>query len=689
MGTNGWYAAHAAGPAAPGAHLGRHSSRAPTPLLGPRLSPSARRARRAACRTDLAAAIVSHGCHRRALPDRWSPPAPARRSTARLGAKWMRGCRCPRSLKQTDVLLGEPPPRRPAHRAARFMASLGSSGPPAPDSGSRTCWSSPRPPPRASSSPALSSNSPSSSPLHRRASAVYLVNDASDAEADRAHPVKRPPPGRRRPGARRRVAYAAGALLAAAAAAAAGLPHRRRRAAGRLLVMQLAYCVSLKHVLVVDLVVVTTGFLMRAMIGGVALGIRLSRWFLITTGVRRALHGLRQALLRGRADGRAGGAPPARCSTEYTTGYLRFVWQLAAGVAVLALLPVGAWRAAVRPRRAAALAPAVGGPVPPGGPAVRGLRRPRPRGRPPRRSSCTTVPSPSSAWSGSPCTGGGRRPVSISRREIAGFALAGVFAYARTSACSSGCAAAWPGIRSPRSRVLPGGLHGRLPGQRLRYLPGQRSGWREYAVFFGVNVAGALVQLPLSGRIALRSRADLRTGRHRLRRDRRDGHRHRPALLGDPDAWSSATAVGGCHGLADEAPADRSWVARLMRTHAWRSYGPRPVHWTRLAAAMTFVSFLVALPADHCRRGDRRGPADTHQLHTLQHKLAEQVPGISKQLDIHCLVDNAGTVGAVGGALLLLTGIGWVGSTRDCMRAVWELDKPVRAIRSRASSWIA
>ena len=52
------------------------------------------------------------------------------------------------------------------------------------------------------------------------------------------------------------------------------------------------------------------------------------------------------------------------------------------------------------------------------------------------------------------------------------------------------------------------------------------------------------------------------------------------------------------------------------------------------------------------------------------------MPGISDQLDIAGLVDNAGTVGIIAGALLLLTGIGWVGEMRDCLRAVWEKPDP-------------
>ncbi|MFB6843582.1 decaprenyl-phosphate phosphoribosyltransferase [Streptomyces sp. NPDC056373] len=167
------------------------------------------------------------------------------------------------------------------------------------------------------------------------AAAVYLVNDARDADADRAHPVKR-----HRPVAAGQVpvpvAYAVGGCLGVLAPAAAAWLCGPA-VAGLLtayLAMQLAYCVSLKHVLVVDLAVITTGFLMRAMVGGLALGIPLSRWFLITTGFGALF--MVSAKRYSEAVQMAGKAGATRALlTEYTTGYLRFVWQLAAGVAVL------------------------------------------------------------------------------------------------------------------------------------------------------------------------------------------------------------------------------------------------------------------------------------------------------------------------------------------------------------------
>ncbi|GGW84242.1 decaprenyl-phosphate phosphoribosyltransferase [Streptomyces malachitofuscus] len=167
------------------------------------------------------------------------------------------------------------------------------------------------------------------------AAAVYLVNDARDAEADRAHPTKC-----RRPVAAGQVpvpvAYAAGIVLGVLAPVVAArlCPPEVAALLTAYLGMQLAYCLSLKHVLVVDLVVVTTGFVMRAVIGGLALGIPLSRWFLITTGFGALF--MVAAKRYSEAVQLAGTEGATRALlTEYTTGYLRFVWQLAAGVAVL------------------------------------------------------------------------------------------------------------------------------------------------------------------------------------------------------------------------------------------------------------------------------------------------------------------------------------------------------------------
>lgn len=120
-------------------------------------------------------------------------------------------------------------------------------------------------------------------------------------------------------------------------------------------------------------------------------------------------------------------------------------------------------------------------------------------------------------------------------------------------------------------------------------------------------------------------------------------------------------------------------VARLMRTHAWRAFAHlQSVHWSRLAAAMTFTSFLALFPLLALSAAVGAALLSQKQLNTLENKISQQIPGISKQIDVHGLVANAGTVGIIAGLLLLFTGMGWVGSVRDCLRAVWGKDNEER-----------
>ncbi|MEU6340490.1 MULTISPECIES: YihY/virulence factor BrkB family protein [unclassified Streptomyces] len=117
------------------------------------------------------------------------------------------------------------------------------------------------------------------------------------------------------------------------------------------------------------------------------------------------------------------------------------------------------------------------------------------------------------------------------------------------------------------------------------------------------------------------------------------------------------------------------WIARLMRTHAWRTYEHlESVHWTRLAAAITFVSFVALFPLLTVGAAVGAALLSPSQLKQLQDKLAEQVPGIADKLNINGLVDNAGTVGAIAAILLVLTGVSWIAALRDCLRAVWHKD---------------
>jgi decaprenyl-phosphate phosphoribosyltransferase len=113
--------------------------------------------------------------------------------------------------------------------------------------------------------------------------AVYAANDVRDAEDDRRHPVKR-----YRPVASGQVAPPVAVALSVAAAlggltvaAALGLPTLALVAA--YLAMSAAYVVRLKHVPVVDLVVVASGFVLRSLGGATAARLTVSNWFLLVS----------------------------------------------------------------------------------------------------------------------------------------------------------------------------------------------------------------------------------------------------------------------------------------------------------------------------------------------------------------------------------------------------------------------
>ncbi|MER6269198.1 YihY/virulence factor BrkB family protein [Streptomyces sp900105755] len=131
-------------------------------------------------------------------------------------------------------------------------------------------------------------------------------------------------------------------------------------------------------------------------------------------------------------------------------------------------------------------------------------------------------------------------------------------------------------------------------------------------------------------------------------------------------------------------------VGWLMTTHAWRSYERLDrVKWSRLAAAMTFISFVSLFPLLTVGAAIGAATLSASQQQDLQKKIADQVPGISDQLDINSLVQNAGTVGLIAGAVLLFTGINWVGQMRDCLRAVWQLpDKDENPILAKAKDGV-
>jgi 4-hydroxybenzoate polyprenyltransferase len=112
-----------------------------------------------------------------------------------------------------------------------------------------------------------------------------LINDVADREMDRRHPVKRLRPvasGALAP----RTAVAAGVVVGLAGLAGAlALGPGFAAVAGTYLLVNLSYSLGLKTVVILDVMLVASGFLLRAWGGALVLGVAMSNWLILCTGL--------------------------------------------------------------------------------------------------------------------------------------------------------------------------------------------------------------------------------------------------------------------------------------------------------------------------------------------------------------------------------------------------------------------
>jgi decaprenyl-phosphate phosphoribosyltransferase len=168
------------------------------------------------------------------------------------------------------------------------------------------------------------------------ASGTYFVNDSLDADSDRHHPTKRLRP------------VAAGELSVPMASvtgvvAQVGAVGLAWALAGWRLALVIAlyaafsmsYSLRLKHVPVIELACVSSGFVLRAIAGGIATGVPLSDWFLIVAsfGSLLVVAGKRSAEHTDLGQDRAS---HRRALSSYPAPFLRSVRLIAASVTLSA-----------------------------------------------------------------------------------------------------------------------------------------------------------------------------------------------------------------------------------------------------------------------------------------------------------------------------------------------------------------
>jgi decaprenyl-phosphate phosphoribosyltransferase len=169
-------------------------------------------------------------------------------------------------------------------------------------------------------------------------SATYLINDIRDASSDREHPSKfrRPIAAGELP-----VPLALTMAIVLAAISLVGSYLIAPALAGVILayaVFTLAYSLALKHEPVIELALLSMGFLLRAVAGGAASDLPISQWFLIVAGFGSLFMAAGKRYSELKSEEEAGvdkSATRRKALNGYTLGYLRFVWSVAAAVAIM------------------------------------------------------------------------------------------------------------------------------------------------------------------------------------------------------------------------------------------------------------------------------------------------------------------------------------------------------------------
>lgn len=165
-------------------------------------------------------------------------------------------------------------------------------------------------------------------------SGIYIFNDLCDIKSDRAHPIKSTRP------------LAAGelnlnlarismvALFAAAAAGSLALSSRFALVIVVYLAACVAYSLQLKNVVILDVILIASGFVLRAISGAVLIDVTISEWLIICTSMVALLVGFGKRrhelmLLRSAASSHR------KNLSEYSVRFLDSIMAICAGAALI------------------------------------------------------------------------------------------------------------------------------------------------------------------------------------------------------------------------------------------------------------------------------------------------------------------------------------------------------------------
>jgi 4-hydroxybenzoate polyprenyltransferase len=113
------------------------------------------------------------------------------------------------------------------------------------------------------------------------ASAVYIINDLADLEADRAHPEKRSRPLAAGTLSTRHAVLILLLLIGGSIALTAGMDPRFIILLSLYFVINIAYSLKLRDVFLLDVFIIAAGFMLRVLGGAYAIDVKISSWLVL------------------------------------------------------------------------------------------------------------------------------------------------------------------------------------------------------------------------------------------------------------------------------------------------------------------------------------------------------------------------------------------------------------------------
>ncbi|MBI5142508.1 MAG: decaprenyl-phosphate phosphoribosyltransferase [Nitrospirae bacterium] len=115
------------------------------------------------------------------------------------------------------------------------------------------------------------------------ASAVYIMNDYNDIDEDKQHPVKRKRPLASGKISKRSAVFMLTVLLTTGLSMFLAMGENIFYLALFYFIINVFYSVKLKHIAIVDIFIVASGFVIRLFAGSMVSGVELSHWIILMT----------------------------------------------------------------------------------------------------------------------------------------------------------------------------------------------------------------------------------------------------------------------------------------------------------------------------------------------------------------------------------------------------------------------